>query len=414
MRAQCLEALRTQRMPTNRNEEYRFTDLTPLLRLKLQAAVLSQQPPEEALSGHRIEGASRLVVVDGVLDQALSDTAVLPAEVYCGGLQGAPAEVAATRGGPFGVLNGALARDVVVVVVPAGTDVLQPLHILFLSTGRLLGQTQGGVTPASSPRLLVHLGSSASLELIEEHAGSSSAASATYFTNSVLEAELGENAALRHGYAQLDAAAAYHMKATLVTQGLNSSYILTEACLGAAIARHDISINQDNGGTSTVMRSFVLCGDRQLHDVHSKLRLSHPSGNAVQLHKCIVSASTGRGVFDGNVKVEQLAQKTDAQQLSRSLLLVPRATVNVKPNLQIIADDVKCTHGCAISDLPEKELFYFRARGIDPDAARQVLVYSFGNEVTQHFKHKQLMSRIQSAINTTLAKAPVALSGATE
>ena len=145
------------------------------------------------------------------------------------------------------------------------------------------------------------------------------------------------------------------------------------------------------------MRHFVLAGPGQVHDVHTKLRLQHPRGEATQLHKCIVSAPSGepngcshiikfspphvdracnsnqggtasmvlfnhagRGVFDGNVKVERLAQQTDAKQLSRNLLLVKNATVNVKPNLQIIADDVKCTHGCTVSDLEENQLFYFR------------------------------------------------------
>lgn len=118
-------------------------------------------------------------------------------------------------------------------------------------------------------------------------------------------------------------------------------------------------------------------------DLHSSLVLDHPSGKSDQLHKCIAAHPSARGVFDGNVKVNKLAQQTDAGQLSRNLLLVPRATVSVKPNLQIIADDVKCTHGCTVSDLEEDELFYFRSRGIDSETAREALVYSFGLEVVQ-------------------------------
>lgn len=170
---------------------------------------------------------------------------------------------------------------------------------------------------------------------------------------------------------------------------------------------------QGGKATETGLRSFLLAGEAQLHDLHSKLRMQHPAGSAEQLHKCalptsrqacrwpaccdtvclqaivecaplrtccntlwhrctcpaskngrvrrcIVAAASGRGVFDGNVRVERLAQKTDAAQLSRNLLLVPRATVNVKPNLQIVADDVKCTHGAAISDLEETQLFYLQ------------------------------------------------------
>lgn len=118
------------------------------------------------------------------------------------------------------------------------------------------------------------------------------------------------------------------------------------------------------------------------------------------LHPCChvaVSASCAQ--------VNRLAQKTDAGQLSRNLLLVPKATVNVKPNLQIIADDVKCTHGCAVSDLSDEELFYFRARGVSYEQARQALVYSFGAEVVQQLKHEKLVARIQQDIVSSLKKS---------
>ncbi len=153
------------------------------------------------------------------------------------------------------------------------------------------------------------------------------------------------------------------------------------------------------------MASFLLCGAGQLHDLHSRLVLDHPDGSASQLHKCIVTHATGRGVFDGSVKVNRLAQHTDAAQLSRNLLMVPRATVNVKPNLQIVADDVKCTHGCAVSDLEEEELFYLQARGVDADLARQLLVASFGREVVQKLKHKPLIARVDAAVRRTLNMA---------
>ncbi|GFH10688.1 Fe-S cluster assembly protein SufD, partial [Haematococcus lacustris] len=122
---------------------------------------------------------------------------------------------------------------------------------------------------------------------------------------------------------------------------------------------HDVVVQQGGPRTQTHMNHFVLASSNQLHDLHTKLELNHPEGVAKQLHKCIVASASGRGVFDGNVKVNRRAQRSDAGQLSRNLLLANRATVNVKPNLQIIADDVKCTHGCAVSDLSDEELFYF-------------------------------------------------------
>ena len=179
---------------------------------------------------------------------------------------------------------------------------------------------------------------------------------------------------------------------------------MTAAQLARALhCRHDVSVRQDGPETSTFMRHFLLCGAHQLHDLHTSLRLDHPNGIADQLHKCIVSESTGHGVFDGNVQVNKFAQLTDAGQLSRNLLLAPKATVNVKPNLQIIADDVKCTHGCAVSDLSADEMFYFRSRGIDAATARRALVVSFGAEVMQQMGHDALMERMQASVRSRLA-----------
>lgn len=408
---QCIDTLKTMRMPTNRSEAYRFTDVAPIMSASFQVA--SGDGAEEAVGQHPLDAAtsSRLVIVDGVASPELSSLCSMPDGMYIGGIQNAPSQAVSQQLGvqsaaygnalPFAALNGALATDVACVVVPAGMHIQQPLHVLYLST-----ESTTSATAMSNPRLLVIMGDSSSLELVEEFAPGSGNRT-KYFTNSVTEVQLDEGAQLNHGYAEVQSGASYHMKASMVRQAARSSYTCNEAAMGAAISRHDLSIQQVGEATSTSLRAFTVCGEGQLHDLHSKLHLNHPEGQANQLHKCIVSAASGRGVFDGNVRVGQAAQKTDAQQLSRNLLLVPRATVNVKPNLQIIADDVKCSHGCAVSDLEEDQMFYFRARGIDADAARQVLVYSFGAEVTQHLKHKQLIQRVQKVVATTLAKAPL-------
>lgn len=398
-------------MPTNRTEAYRFTDVAPIMAETFQVA--DSGDAGEAVNQHPLDAASssQLVIVDGVISAELSSLSSIPDGVYVGGIHNAPAQPVSQHLGaqsaaygnalPFAALNGALASDVACIMVPAGVHIQQPLHVLYLST-----ENTSSATAISSPRLLVVMEDASSLELVEEYAPGPGHTT-KYFTNAVTEVQLEQGAELRHGYAEVQSGASYHMKATLVRQAARSSYTCNEAAMGAAISRHDLSIQQVGEATSTTLRAFTVCGEGQLHDLHSKLHLNHPEGRANQLHKCIASAASGRGVFDGNVRVGQAAQKTDAQQLSRNLLLVPRATVCVKPNLQIIADDVKCSHGCAVSDLEEDQMFYFRARGIDADAARQVLVYSFGAEVTQHLKHKQLIQRVQKVVASTLAKAPL-------
>ncbi|KAK4400727.1 protein ABCI7, chloroplastic [Sesamum angolense] len=165
---------------------------------------------------------------------------------------------------------------------------------------------------------------------------------------------------------------------------------------------HNVHVQQVGPDTVTELSTFHLAIGDQLQDLHSKLVLDHPRGFSRQLHKCIVAHSLGQAVFDGNVQVNREAQQTDAGQLTRSLLLEPRATVNVKPNLQIIADDVKCSHGAAISDLEENQLFYFRARGIDVEAARKALIFSFAAEVVERFPDSAVRKRVESLIRRLL------------
>eukprot|EP00884_Botryococcus_braunii_P009970 jgi/Botrbrau1/18975/Bobra.0100s0012.1 len=409
MRAECAAALRTQHMPTTRNEEYRFTDLSAILQQTPQVAAAVQTVPAEELSRYSLgeEATVRVVVVDGLIDTKASNLGGVPEGTYIGPLSGAPEAVLAetlgrqarVRGSPFALVNGATASDAVAVVLPAGAILTATIHILYVSTSA--GTTSEGQR-VSSPRALIVLGKEAEAKVLEEFI-TADGSPGPFFCNAVTEIYLGEGSNLRHGYVELEGEGALHMKATLVEQATRSSYAMTEARLGGSLSRQDISILQEGEETNTEMSSFLLAGREQLHDLHSKLRLCHPQGIANQIHKCIVAAPTGRGVFDGNVKVERFAQQTDAQQLSRNLLLAPQATVNVKPNLQIIADDVKCTHGCAVSDLEEDQLFYFQARGIDAAAARKTLVYSFGKEVVNKLPWVPVRDRIQAAVNTTLA-----------
>lgn len=416
LRSSCQAALPSMRMPSTRNEEYRYTDISPLLNASLaiasaDAAVNSQQLEQLAVPE---AAGSRVVLVNGVFRPELSDLSAVGQEgVFIGSAADAPAEVlqelgqqSNTRGGPFAVLNGSMVADVLVVALPAGAKLQQPLHVLHVSTPAAAaadGSSSGGpVLNASAARLLVSLGANASAEVVEEFV---SDAEGSHVSMPVAEVVLGEGSELKHGYVHREASGAQHFKATLVKQAEGSCYELVEARVGGSLTRHDVGVQQDGPDTTTSMKHFVLAGAGQLQDLHSKLVLDHPRGEADQLHKCISSASTARGVFDGNVKVNRLAQKTNAGQLSRNLLLVPKATVNVKPNLQIIADDVKCTHGCAVSDLSDEELFYFRARGVSYEQARQALVYSFGAEVVQQLKHEKLVARIQQDIVNSLKKS---------
>eukprot|EP00245_Coleochaete_scutata_P010878 TRINITY_DN3931_c0_g1_i1.p1 TRINITY_DN3931_c0_g1~~TRINITY_DN3931_c0_g1_i1.p1 ORF type:complete len:366 (+),score=72.84 TRINITY_DN3931_c0_g1_i1:83-1099(+) len=301
----------------------------------------------------------------------------------------------------FTALNGAGLHDVLVLVVPQGVKLEKPIHVVYGSKGvEKKGADLSTPVQMSHPRLLAVLERDAHAVIVEEFAGSEGG---SYWTNQVAEFVLAEGAHLVHGYIQSQARDAYHIKKTVVLQAGTSVYSLVEAEMGGRLSRHNLHVEQGGPDTETQLSSFLLAGHQQLHDLHSSIALHHPRGKTRQLHKCIVTHSTGHGVFDGNVQVNRYAQETDAGQLSRNLLLAPRATVNVKPNLQIIADAVKCTHGATISDLEEEQMFYFRARGIDEQTARSALVFSFGAEVIDRLPYQGLRLRMEATVKAMLA-----------
>ncbi|XP_039060373.1 protein ABCI7, chloroplastic-like [Hibiscus syriacus] len=176
-----------------------------------------------------------------------------------------------------------------------------------------------------------------------------------------------------------------------------SAYELVEISTGGKLSRHNVHVQQLGPDTVTELTTFHLCVGDQTQDLHSKIVLDHPRGYCQQLRKCIVAHSSGQAVFDGKVMVNRYARQTDAGQLTRSLLLEPRAAVNVKPNLQIIADDVKCSHGDAISDLEDSQLF-------DLETARKALVISFGAEVVDRLPHSFLQKQVKDNVKELLSE----------
>jgi len=448
LRSAARAALATARVPTPRTSEaFRQTDISPITTADLAwrgggggaegveraAAAAGVDAAFAAL--HALPGAAAtLVLLDGLAVPSLcSGLGARTDGAYAGCLAGAPplalgslgrAQAAATaaaaaanpaasgaRGGSlFASLNAAATGDVAVVYAGADTTIEGPVHILFVSTG---GGGEGSPSPASipaaAPRLLVALAPGATAAVVEEFvtAPSSSTSSQHSFTSAVAEVELGAGAALEHGYVQAEGRATWHAKQTLVTQAAQSRYAFVEARIGGAFSRGEVDVVQTGPATHTSLRSFLLAGPDQAHDLHSRLELDHPDGTANQLHKCIAASPTSRAVFDGSVRVGRAAQRTDAAQLSRNLLLAKRALVHARPNLQIIADDVKCTHGCAVSDLDAEALFYFRSRGVDAAAARAVLVASFGAEVVAGLPSKELRGRVEAACRASLAEAGV-------
>lgn len=351
-----------------------------------------------------------LVIVDGYVVGSLSSVAGFPEGVFMGSLSKLSSEAALKRvsefvasfnGDLFSSLNGVGAPDLVVVYVPEGCRVETPVHLRYCS---VQGSEFGSKTlPTSNPRVLVLVENGGEVSIVEEYVAGEG--DKCYWTNSVLELAIGEGATASHSYIQSQSLGAAHIKWTSVRQESASTYKLVELSTGGKLSRHNLHIQQAGPDTVTELSALHLSVNDQTQDLHSRLILDHPRGYSRQLHKCIVAHSRGEAVFDGNIRVNRYAQQTDAGQLTRSLLLVPQATVNVKPNLQIIADDVKCSHGAAISDLEEDQLFYFQARGIDLEMARKALLFSFGAEVIERIPCASVRDKAKNRIAELLDPA---------
>lgn len=302
----------------------------------------------------------------------------------------------------FWSINGIGAPDITVVYVPAGCKVENPIHLRYIAVE---GSEEGSnELPVSNPRVFVLVESGGEVSIVEEFSGRDR--KKNYWTNSVMEVVVGEGGKVRHSYVQSQSSSAAHIKWTSVRQESASTYELVEVSSGGKLSRHNVHVQQLGPETVTELSTLHLSVSDQTQDLHSRLILDHPRGYSRQLHKCIVAHSQGQAVFDGNVQVNRYAQQTDAGQLTRSLLLEPRATVNVKPNLQIIADDVKCSHGASICDLEESQLFYLKARGIDLKTARKALLFAFAAEVIERLPYPSIKKKVESHIRELLDIEP--------
>jgi len=407
LRGEATERLQAARLPTRRDEEWRFTDLSPLLAHEFQALERTDVDPEAiaAMLPEPEAGGRRLVFVNGIYAEQLSDAGALPEGVFAGSLADLDADRRQRlpqflnrheRGSVFADLNAAGLRDAAVVWVDANIAA-GPVYLLFL--------TVPGVHPGfAQPRAIAILERSAELTLVEQYG--TPEAGAPYLTNGVTELWLGANARLDHARCQFDAAeGGFHIGRTAVTQARDSHYQCYAIGLGAEFSRHDLDVYVAAEQCDTRLNGLTLVDGARLADTHSSIRFQAPHCTSDQLHKCIVG-DRARAVFNGKVFVPQVAQQTNAAQLNRNLLLSPRAHVDTKPQLQITADDVKCAHGATVSQLEADELFYLQSRGLTETEARELLVDAFAAEVLKRIRLEPLRARLFARISARLSARP--------
>ena len=399
LRAAALERANALSVPSPRDEDWRFTDLSALSRLSFQPVDSVPQLRPEAFSQWRLpEACATLVFVDGLWMPALSLLPALPHGIAIGNLSSALrdgcGELEPHLGGMAGfaqqlfvALNTAFLRDAAVITLDADRAIPGPVHVLHIATERPRPQ-------AIYPRTLLIAGAGSRCTLVEDFVA---LGTSTYFSAPVTEIALGPNASVAHVRLQREATSAFHVATCAVAQSSGSLYRAVNVSIGGQLSRLNHDIVHREPGCASEVDGLMLIGARQLADTHSFVDHAHPNGRLRQVQKCVVGAR-GHAVFNGKVLVRQDAQQTDAAQSLRGLLLSDRARIDAKPQLEIFADDVKCAHGAAIGQLDADQLFYLRSRGLSAVAARNLLTYAFAAEVIERIPLRVLASTLAQTV----------------
>jgi Fe-S cluster assembly protein SufD len=373
--------------PTTRQEEWRFTPVAPLAQANWRpAGAVTEDITREQLAPFLFGHAEwcTLVFVNGEYTPALSSPGNLPQGVVAASLGEALrnggdllerhlAHYARIEENPFTALNTAFLRDGGLIHVPAGVDLALPVHLLFVTTAEAAGSV-------IHPRNLIVVERNARASVIESYV--TLAQETRYWTNPVSEVWTGPNSWVEHTRIQRESENAYHVATTEVEVLRDSHYRSFSMAMGAALARHNLNARLADAYAEALLYGLYFVHGDQLVDNHTVLYHDHPNGHSWEVYKGILDGRS-RAVFNGKVFVKPEAQKTNAKQTNRNLVLSDHARVDTKPQLEIFADDVKCTHGATVGRLDDTALFYARSRGIPVETAERLLTYAFAAEVIE-------------------------------
>lgn len=393
--------------PNIKQEEWKYTNVAPIAKVNF-APVLACNGTEltgtNGLAPFIYEEArqSRLVFVNGMLRKELSSMEAVPAGVIAMDLDAALRSSqyeAAIRAhleqyphaddSGFSALNTALFARGLFLKIPRGVSVEAPIHLLFIGEGR-----DGSTPPAAFPRVLIRAEANSAATIIESYA---SLNTSVYLTNSIVDLTVGDGARIQHYKIQRESMGAFHVATTRAQLGPHATYNTTTINFGAALSRHNIDVRMDHEGAECSVDGLYMVDGSQHTDTHSVIDHRQPHCTSRQLYKGILDGKS-RAVFNGKVFVRHGAQQTDAQQTNKNLLLSKEARVDTKPQLEIFADDVKCTHGAAVGQLDEEEKFYLESRGLSPTLARNLLTYGFAEEIIGKIKIGSIKRELDEAV----------------
>lgn len=414
----AIERFEATGFPGRGDEEWRQTNIGPLLRSAMTEASREGIGPQQA-QPFLYPGCDRLVFVNGRFAAELSSP---PEEVAAASLVDVPAagrtaDVVAERLGatvdgrascsadagvhPFAALNTALFEDGAVIEIPAGAVVERPIQVLWLSAPAAAGGAVDTVE-FSFPRLLVVAGENSQASIIETFA---STGAGGYFVCPAAEFTCEAGSVLRHARLQADARDAFHLGFQHAQIERSAAFDSSSLAFGGGLVRNDTVALLDGEGADCTLDGLYVVAGSQFVDNHMRVEHRQPHTTSHQLYKGVLD-DRARSVFNGRIYVHQAAQKTDAKQTNRNLLLSKSALANSNPQLEIFADDVRCTHGSTIGRLDEDALFYMRARGIGREEAHGMLVYAFARELVEKAAFEPLRQDLEGRLRASLNGGP--------
>jgi Fe-S cluster assembly protein SufD len=407
LRRQAMDRFAQLGFPTTRNEDWRFTSVAPIAKTAWKAAGANGtnrvRPADIESARLGVPGVYEMVFVNGRFAPEFSSLEGLPAGVIVTSLAQAwergpvrqnLAQVARFEEHSFTALNTALMEDGAFITVPRGVRVDAPIHLLFLAEG-------SGGAMAAHPRNLILAGESSELVVVESY---EAIGAATYFTNAVTEVVVGANARVEHLKLQRESESAYHVGTVEARQERDSRFRSFSFALGGALARTNIYSIMAGEGSDCTLNGLYLLHESQHIDHQTRIEHAFPNCTSREVYKGILDGSS-HAVFNGKVFVRPEAQKTDGKQTNKNLLLSDRAKVDTKPQLEIFADDVKCTHGATVGSLDPIALFYLESRGLTAVIARRLLTYGFAAEVLSEIDQAPIRLKLERQVFDRLETA---------
>jgi Fe-S cluster assembly protein SufD len=393
--------------PTTKHEEWKYTNVEPITSLPFETVNGEPRPvsADEAFSLSLADPAcSRIVFINGVFSPRLSSLNDLPEGVKIQSLARALGEdneslqihlsrYARPREHGFVALNTAFLEDGAFVFVPKGRTIEDPVYLIFVAT-----DTNQPIV--SYPRNLLVFEANTQARIVESYIG---VGELPYFNNAVTEIVGADNVTIDYYRLQREGTGGFHVGAVAAELGRQSNFTAHALTLSGSLVRNDLHAALNGEGAECVLNGLYLVEGRQHVDNQTRIDHIKPHATSFELYKGILSGK-GRAVFNGKIIVHKAAQKTDARQTNKNLLLSEDAVVNTKPQLEIHADDVKCSHGSTIGQLDRDALFYLRSRGLDLGTAQSLLSYAFANDVISRLKIGPLRDRLHDYLLTKFGR----------